>query len=299
MVVISGRFSADTKIREIIMSGRKLGGDEKPPGRGVFRVAGQAAGGPRWKERASAHPSVDIDPPRFEGIPHGGGARQGRRRRGGDRHRLPAGRGLARGRVKLCPAANSIPHQARQAVRSARHVSDGDAHRKAAGRRGHRPVPPPNQGRFGGPLRAVQRGGVAPRLPCTPRSGTTTTTRSGRWRCRRTTPWSRGGTATATRRGAILDTASHLHMSIDTDTTSQHLMASYTARPVVGGNGVAQHNRVRRPAKGTGGVVQLHVGHTGAVGHVQPRADPEEQVVAARPYATCRCWSRPPWRGWL
>ena len=35
--------------------------------------------------------------------------------------------------------------------------------------------------------------------------------------------------------GRILDTASHLHMSIDTDTTSQHLMAPYTARPVVGG----------------------------------------------------------------
>ena len=70
MVVISGRFSADTDIEEIIMSCRKIDLDkgEKPSGRGIFvsldrppesTLEGMCIGMSIW----------DDDPPRLEDVP--------------------------------------------------------------------------------------------------------------------------------------------------------------------------------------------------------------------------------------
>lgn len=71
LVVLGGRFSADTGIEEIIMSARKLRDNEKPSGRGVF-VSLDRAPESALEGLCVGAAIKDVRPLKFEGKPHGG-----------------------------------------------------------------------------------------------------------------------------------------------------------------------------------------------------------------------------------
>ena len=241
LVVISGRFSADTDIEEIIMSCRKIDLDkgERPSGRGIFvsldrppesALEGMCIGMSIW----------DNDPPRLEDVPHGG-----RRIKVGDDEvgtamDCPTDSAWVAGMSNyvLPQIAYHIRRGSLYAPRSfvpvdmdmvtLRDVADiGPSHLQI---RGGEPRPGRSTS-YSGPFNLVdwrpnclypalwnntkgtqQQMAVSPDHALEPRRGCDMSAVQGVW-----------------------DTASHLHMNLDARTTSQCLMASYTANPVVGG----------------------------------------------------------------
>ena len=241
MVVISGRFSADTDIEEIIMSCRKVDLDkgEMPSGRGIFvsldrspesALEGMCVGMSIW----------DGGQPRLEDVPHGG-----RRIKVGDDEvgtamDCPTDSAWVTGMSNyvLPQIAYHIKHGSLYAPRSfvpadmdmttLRDVAEvGPSHLQI---RGGDPQPGRSTS-YSGPFNLVdwrpdclypalwnnnketqQQMVVSPDHALEPRLGCDEKAVQDVW-----------------------DTASHLHMNLDARTTSQCLMASYTASPVVGG----------------------------------------------------------------
>lgn len=241
LVVISGRFSADTDIEEIIMSCRKvdLGKGERPSGRGMFvsldrppesALEGMCIGMSIW----------DCDTPRLEGVPHGG-----RRIKVGDDEV---------GTVMDCPADSAWVTGMSNYVlpQIAYHIKHGSLYAPRSFVPADMDMVTLRDIARVGPSHLQIRGGD-------PRPGRSTSY-SGPfnlvdWRpgCLYPALWNNNketqqqmvvspDCALEPRRGCdekavqdVWDTASLLHMNLDARTTSQCLMASYTASPVVGG----------------------------------------------------------------
>ena len=267
LVVISGRFSADTDIEEIIMSCRKVDLDrgERPSGRGIFvsldrspesALEGLCVGMSIW----------DSDQPRLEGAPHGG-----RRIKVGDDEvgtamDCPIDSAWVTGMSNyvLPQIAHHIKHGSLYAPRSFVPADIGMVTlRDIAGVgpsdlqiRGVDPQPGRSTS-YSGPFNLVdwrpdclyptlwnndketqQQMAVSPDRALEPRRG-----------CSEEAVW------------GVWGTASHLHMNLTARTTSQCLMASYTANPVVGGRRGPASWRRRNTKRGWPSGATQHLGY--------------------------------------
>lgn len=240
LVVISGRFSADTGMEEIIMSCRKLGKDEKPSGRGVFVSLDQSP--ESVLEGMCAGLAVrKTNILRLEDRPHGG-------------TRVMVGEDEI-GTVIDCPIDSDW-----SVVGISNYVLPQIAYHIRNGRLYSPPIFIPSDIRTTplyniakiGPSHLQIRGGDPQPKRSTSYSGPFNVME---WRpgCLYPALWNNDSKtqqqmvvlpdrALEPRHGSddgavkrVWDTASHLHMNLDVRTTSQCLMASYTKMPVVGG----------------------------------------------------------------
>ena len=240
LVVIGGRFSADTGMDEIIISCRKLGEDEKSSGRGIFVsldeppesvLEGMCAGLAIWESDAR----------QLEDRPHGG-------------TRVMVG-GDEIGTVMDCPIDTDWP-----VVGISNHVLPQVAYHIRRGKLYSPPTFIPADIRTiplyeiaeVGPSHLQIRGGDPQQGRSTSYSGPFNIVE---WRpgCLYPALWNNDSHAQqqmevspdcaleprprsdSTMVKRVWGTASHLHMNLDARTTSQCLMASYTEKPVVGG----------------------------------------------------------------